>query len=94
MSHAPTRSSRFEARISPDQQALIKLAADIEGRTLTDFGLKAMMDAARQIIEQHSIIKLVKEDQELFARALAEPPAPTPALERAASRRIALLQDV
>jgi uncharacterized protein (DUF1778 family) len=53
-----------------------------------------MIDAARQIIEQHSIIKLVKEDQEMFARAFAEPPAPTPALKRAASRRIALLQDV
>lgn len=86
-------TARLEARITPDLHALLKRAAEIEGRTMTDFVVAAVQDAARRAIEHAEVVRLSLADQECFAQALLTPPAPTPALERAAARRRALLGD-
>ncbi len=84
-------TARLEARITPDLHALLKRAAEIQGRTMTDFVIAAVQDAARRAIEQAEVVRLSLADQECFAQALLAPPAPTPALDRAAARRRALL---
>lgn len=83
----PNSTARLEARISTDLHALLKRAAEIEGRTVTDFVVSAVQDAAQRAIEQAELMRLTLADQECFARALLAPPEPVPALQRAFERR-------
>jgi len=85
-----TRSMRLEARISPDGLAVVKRAAEIQGRSLSDFVVAAAREAAERTITETQIIRLSVEDQRIFAEAIINPPEPTPALRRAkeAHRRL------
>jgi uncharacterized protein (DUF1778 family) len=89
-SAAPT--ARLEARISTELHAMLKRAAELQGRTMTDFVVSAVQDAAQQAIERAEIIRLSLADQECFAQALLSPPAPSAALKRAFARRTKLLR--
>jgi uncharacterized protein (DUF1778 family) len=89
---ATAATARLEARISTDLHAMLKRAAELQGRTMTDFVIAAVQDAAQQAIEQAEVIRLSLSDQECFAKALLTPPQPTPALARAFSRRSKLLR--
>lgn len=91
MSSSTSTTARLEARISTDLHTLLKRAAEIQGRTMTDFVVSAVQDAAQRAIEQAEVIRLTLADQECFARALMAPPEPAPALERAFARRRKLL---
>ncbi|HLB31411.1 MAG TPA: DUF1778 domain-containing protein [Gammaproteobacteria bacterium] len=84
-------TARLEARISTELHGLLKRAAEIQGRTMTDFVVSAVQTAAQQAIEQAGIIRLSLADQECFAQALQLPLKPTPALKRAFTRRKKLL---
>ncbi|MDR0592939.1 MAG: DUF1778 domain-containing protein [Bifidobacteriaceae bacterium] len=86
-----TATARLEARITADLHQLIRRAAQIEGRTITDFVVTAVQAAARQAIEATDVIRLSVADQRRFAEALLDPPEPAPALERAFDRRRKLL---
>lgn len=88
----PTSTARLEARISTDLHAMIKRAAELQGRTMTDFVVSAVQEAAQRAIEQAEIIRLSLADQECFAQALLSPPKPAPALKRAFTRRSKLLR--
>jgi uncharacterized protein (DUF1778 family) len=85
-------TARLEARITPDLHAMLKRAAELEGRTLTDFVVAAVQAAAKQAIEQADVVRLSMADQACFAQALLSPPAAGPALERAFARRAKLLR--
>lgn len=85
-------TSRLEARISTDLHTLLKRAAALQGRTMTDFVITAVQDAAQQAIEQAEVMRLSLADQEYFAQALLSPPEPAPALKRAFDRRSKLLR--
>ena len=89
----PTASStaRLEARITTDLHAMLKRAAEIEGRTMTDFVVSAVQVAAQRAIEHSEIVRLSIADQECFANALLSPPKAAPALKRAFTRRRKLL---
>jgi uncharacterized protein (DUF1778 family) len=78
-----TTPARLEARLPAEVHALLKRAAEIEGRSLTDFVVAAASAAARRTIEETGIIRLSVEDQEAFANALINPPPIKPALKRA-----------
>jgi uncharacterized protein (DUF1778 family) len=77
------KNSRLEARITPDIHALLKRAAELQGRTLSDFVVSAARDAAIQTIEQTEVIHLSQQDQIRFAEALINPAPMAPAMERA-----------
>lgn len=85
-------TARLEARISTDLHAILKRAAELQGRTMTDFVVAAVQEAAQRAIEQSEIIHLSLADQQCFAQALLSPPQPTQALERAFARRRTLLR--
>ena len=87
---APT--ARLEARISTDLHAMLKRAAALQGRTMTDFVIAAVQDAARRAIDEAGLFRLSLADQECFARALLDAPPPAPALKRAFARRRQLLR--
>lgn len=85
-------TARLEARISTDLHLILKRAAELQGRTMTDFVVSAVQDAAQRAIEEAGIFRLSLADQECFAQALLSPPKPAPALERAFARRSKLLR--
>lgn len=88
---AGASSARLEARISTELHAALKRAAELQGRTMTDFVVAAVQEAARKAIEQAELVRLTVADQEAFARALLEPARPNAALKRAFARGRKLL---
>jgi uncharacterized protein (DUF1778 family) len=79
-----------EARISPEALDVVKRAAEIQGRSISDFVVAAAQDAARRTVEEAQIIRLSVRDQRALLDALLAPPAPSKALRRAktAHRRL------
>lgn len=93
MAHELTRTARIEARIAPETLAIVKRAAEIQGRSVSDFLVDAAREAAHRTIEETQIIRLSIEDQRAFAEAILNPPAPTPALRRAFRRHRELIKE-
>ena len=81
--HRATRSARLEARIAPDALLVVRRAAEIQGRSVSDFVVAAAQAAAHRTIETTQIIRLSVEDQTRFAEMLLDPPPLSPAMERA-----------
>ena len=87
VSSTTASSARLEARVSSDLHAMLKRAAEIQGRTMTDFVVAAVQEAAQRAIEQAGVVRLSMQDQTRFAQALLAPPRPVAALKRAFARR-------
>ena len=69
-----TRGERLEARITTDQKALIQRAAELEGRTLTDYVVSSVQDAAKRTIEAYEVMVLSAAESRAFVDALLNPP--------------------
>jgi len=93
MPQEPTRTARIEARIALDALATVKRAAEIQGRSVSDFVVAAAQEAANRTIEETQIIRLSVEDQRAFAEAILNPPEATPALRRAFRRHRELIKE-
>jgi uncharacterized protein (DUF1778 family) len=93
MTSSATTTARLEARLPVEVHALLKRAAEIEGRSLTDFVVAAASSAARKTIEDAELIKLSVADQQRFAEALINPPALAPAMVRAIERHRRLVKN-
>jgi uncharacterized protein (DUF1778 family) len=85
MPQESNRTARIEARIAPEALAIVKRAAEIQGRSVSDFVVAAAQDAAHRAIEETQMIRLSVEDQRAFADAILNPPPPNDALRRAAA---------
>jgi uncharacterized protein (DUF1778 family) len=85
-------TSRLEARLPPRVHRLLKRAAEIQGRTLTDFVVAAAHEAACRTIEEAEIVRLSAVDQLRIAKAILKSAPPKPALVRAFRRRDKLLR--
>lgn len=81
-----SKVERLEARISKEQKELFQRAADIQGRTLTDFVISSVLKAATEVIQENEMMILSRQDQEVFVAALLNPPAPSTKLKTAAQR--------
>jgi uncharacterized protein (DUF1778 family) len=82
-----TATARLEARISTDLHALLRSAAELQGRTVTDFVADALRVAANKALDEATTTRLSREDQIRFVDLLLNPPAPNAALKRAFERR-------
>ena len=67
------RGERLETRVTADQKALIERATALQGRTVTDFVLTSVQEAARRAIEEHQRLDLSVRDSEAFIEALLNP---------------------
>ena len=85
------QSARLEARISQDLHLIVKRAAEIQGRTVTDFVVQALQAAATEAIENTDLVRLSVADQQAFALALMAPAKPNAALRRAFAKADKLL---
>ena len=83
MSPESNRTARIEARIAPDALTVIRRAAEIQGRSVSDFVVAAAQEAAHRTIEETHLIRLSVKDQQLFADLMLNPPPLSPALQRA-----------
>lgn len=79
----PAKRERLEARVTPAQKALIQRAADLSGRSLTEFVVNSLQTAAEETIREHEVIKLSPEDSILFVEALLNPGEPSENLRAA-----------
>jgi uncharacterized protein (DUF1778 family) len=94
----PTRTARLEARLPEEVHALLKRAAEIQGRSLTDFIVTSAREAAVRTIESDAVVRLSTVDQIRFAEAVfagkasSDPPVVRHALKRAKQRHGSLIE--
>lgn len=92
MPKGTSRTARLEARIAPDALAVVKRAAEIQGRSISDFVVAAAQEAAHRTIEETHLIRLSAEDQQRFVELLLNPPKLSPALSRAKKAHARLIR--
>jgi uncharacterized protein (DUF1778 family) len=92
MSHATVRKRksrkskayRFDARLNEEQKVLLQKAADLQGRTMTDFVLHSAEAAAERTIEERAMLILSARETEAFVDAIFNPREPGSVLRAAA----------
>jgi uncharacterized protein (DUF1778 family) len=77
------RESRLGFRVDVQTKRMVARAAELERRSLTDFCLTALADAARRTISRHEMLELSERDRQLFFETLVNPPKPNARLKRA-----------
>jgi uncharacterized protein (DUF1778 family) len=84
MATVQARTSRLEARVTPDQKELIERAAAYQGRTVSDFVVNTVQEAAKAVIQEHDALRLNGLQSRAFVEALLNPPAANETLRQAA----------
>ena len=74
MPNDPNRTARIEARIAPEALLVVKRAAELQGRSLSDFLVDSAVTMAQKTIEETQIIRLAGEDQRSITEAILNPP--------------------
>jgi uncharacterized protein (DUF1778 family) len=69
----------------------VKRAAELQGRSISDFVVAAAQAEAERTIEATQIIRLSVADQRAIADAILNPPPVTPSMKRAIARHHTLI---
>jgi uncharacterized protein (DUF1778 family) len=77
------RAARLETRVNAETKSLIQRAADISGRSLSDFIVNSARQEAERTIRAHDVISLSVRDSRLLAELLRNPPPPSEELKAA-----------
>ena len=86
------KTARLEASMTPAVHELLKHAAALVGRSVSDYVVTAAQESAQRTIAEHELIELSRADQERFAEALLNPPPLAAALEKAAQDHDELIE--
>ena len=78
------KAERLEARVNAETKALCQEAANLEGRSLTDFIVASAVESARRVIRERELIDLSRRDRKAFVASLLNPPLPNRHLQEAA----------
>lgn len=78
---APRRDT-LNIRIKPDERGLIDRAAELTGKTRTDFVLEAARRAAVEALTERTLFVVDAEAYAAFVAALDRPPSPNDRLRR------------
>jgi uncharacterized protein (DUF1778 family) len=81
-----TKTARLEARVTDEQKVLIQHAADLTGRSLTEFVVSSAQEVASRTVREHEVLTLSGRDRQVFVDALLKPISPSKRLRQAASR--------
>jgi len=76
------KTSRIAVRLSPEQDALIRHAADVEGTSITEFTVAAVVSRARDVLADQRMFRLDDAAWTEFLAILDRPTAHKPRLER------------
>jgi uncharacterized protein (DUF1778 family) len=93
MDNLMPRTARIEARIAPDLLATVKRAAQLQGRSVSDFMVTAAAQEATKVIAEIDMIRLSREASAQVARLLIDPPKPTKTLKAAMAARRRLIAE-
>jgi uncharacterized protein (DUF1778 family) len=79
---AGTKDSRLHVRLSSEQDALIRHAAEVEGKTVTDFTVQATVEHARDVLADRRLFRLDDAAWDEFQALLDRPVARKPRLAK------------
>lgn len=79
---ARSRTSRFQVRATPFQEALIRRVAETRGVTVTDFLLQSAFAEAQAALSDQQSFLLASEDWQRFLAVLDRPVQEKPRLRR------------
>ena len=82
----PTKIASLEAQLTQEQKELLLEAAQMSGFSLTEFVVASALEAAKRMIQEQAVLKLSKQDREVFVNALLNPPEPGEKLRDSAKR--------
>jgi uncharacterized protein (DUF1778 family) len=74
------RRHRLEVRVTPEQDALIRQAADLEDTTVTAFVLDTVTSRAKGVVKRHQDLVLSNQAFDQFIAELDKPAEPVPEL--------------
>ena len=94
MSPRPSKRDRLEARVTAQQKELVQRAAELSGRSLSDFIVSSLQTAAEEAMRTHQVLQLTARSTEAFLAALLNPPAPNERLRRAAHEYLELVERI
>ena len=80
------KTARLEARLTDEQKALLQHAADLTGRSLTEFVVSSAQEVAARTVREHEVLTLSGRDRQVFLGALLKPNSPNKRLRQAAKR--------
>jgi len=75
-----SRRHRLEVRVTRDQDALIRHAADLEQTTVTAFVLETVTSRAKRVVKQHQDLVLTNDAYDRFLAVLDRPAEEVPEL--------------
>ena len=87
-----SEQKRLDVRTSAEVRDLIERAAAVSGRSMTDLILAGAMKEAQAAIDGANVIRMSREAQADFAKALLAPPRRNAALARAYKHEKRLLR--
>ncbi len=74
---------RVQFRVDARSKRMLECAAAMSNMTVSGFVVSSALSEAARVITERERLILSDRDWEIFARALAKPPAPTAALRAA-----------
>lgn len=80
------RTERLQQRVSHETKELLQLAANLEGRSLSDFIISSARDVAQRRLVEERIIRLAVDDNRRLHETLLDPPEPNDRLIAAMRR--------
>jgi uncharacterized protein (DUF1778 family) len=80
------KTARLEARLTDEQKELLQHAADLTGRSLTEFVVSSAQEVAARTVREHEVLMLSGRDRQVFVDALLRPSPPGKRLKTAARR--------
>jgi uncharacterized protein (DUF1778 family) len=79
---ANPKAARFEARLDPDDDALLSWAARQTGMTKSGFVLGTALERARELQARERVTLVGRDEAEAFLAWLDEPPRVIPEMQR------------
>lgn len=86
MSRPARKEERIDVRLDREAKATITRAAALRHQSVSDFILSATLERCQEVIERANVIRLSEHEAGRFLAALANPPAPSPKLRKAAEK--------
>ena len=81
-----SKSERFNFRVSAEQKTLIEHAAMYSGASVTSFAMNALLEKARDVVQQHEVVMLSMRDARRFMEIMESDYTPSEEAKKEAKR--------
>lgn len=80
------RDARLDFRLSSDDKQMIEQAATATGRSISDFAVANLIEAARRTLDEITVTRMSMRDRDAFLALIDSDAEPNAALRTAAER--------